>query len=353
MKKFVFKSLTFLSPVIILYIFTALFYQTGAGDLIRVGYIKFDLNYRKVFSKEFEKGMHFTRLSECNDSISKFDVLTIGDSFSEQDNYGYQNYLAENCGMDILHFDRFFQLNKMGNPFQILYGLLNGDLLNQIEIDYIILEATEKSIIFWGNNIDTTQIILYRDFVNLTKSKNNRINKLGNNHKFLSDRIIKFPLFNLLYILDDNAYISGAYRVKTTEQLFSVDRNELIFSSGDLEHIELNNNFESVINLNKVLNNLANKLKSKGIKLLVMPAPDKYDIYYDYIADKKRYKKPLFFNHMEKIQKEYLYINPKTILGDEISKKKKDIYFYDDTHWSPWASQLVANELAKIICKQD
>jgi hypothetical protein len=30
-------------------------------------------------------------------------------------------------------------------------------------------------------------------------------------------------------------------------------------------------------------------------------------------------------------------------------KNKKDIYFYDDTHWSPWGSLAISNEIAKII----
>jgi hypothetical protein len=32
-------------------------------------------------------------------------------------------------------------------------------------------------------------------------------------------------------------------------------------------------------------------------------------------------------------------------------KQKKDIYFFDDTHWSPYASKLIANEIENIIDK--
>jgi len=46
--------------------------------------------------------------------------------------------------------------------------------------------------------------------------------------------------------------------------------------------------------------------------------------------------------------KNYLYLNSKQILKNEM-KNKKDIYFYDDTHWSPWSSKAIAIELAKII----
>ena len=33
----------------------------------------------------------------------------------------------------------------------------------------------------------------------------------------------------------------------------------------------------------------------------------------------------------------------------QVLKTKKDIYFFDDTHWSPWGSQLIAKELSNII----
>ena len=164
MNKFITKSLAFATPIIILFIISALFYQTEDGDLLRVGYIRSDPDYRDIFAKEYERPLYFNRLSQIQNELKKCDVLTIGDSFSEQDNFGYQNYLAERSNLNIVHFDRFFQLNKAGNPLQILYGIINGDLLEIIEPDYIILEAIEREIVTWGNNIDTTLIIPYNDF---------------------------------------------------------------------------------------------------------------------------------------------------------------------------------------------
>lgn len=55
---------------------------------------------------------------------------------------------------------------------------------------------------------------------------------------------------------------------------------------------------------------------------------------------------------MDKMPKKYLYVNSKQILSDAIIKQK-DVYFYDDTHWSPWASKLIANEIHNIIRRND
>jgi hypothetical protein len=90
---------------------------------------------------------------------------------------------------------------------------------------------------------------------------------------------------------------------------------------------------------------------SKGVKLIVLPSPDKFDLYYDYIINKDEYPKPLFFEQIKIINKDYIYLNSKEILSEAINNKK-DIYFYDDTHWSPWASQIIANEIAEIVLKE-
>ena len=107
-----------------------------------------------------------------------------------------------------------------------------------------------------------------------------------------------------------------------------------------------------VSSLNDILNDLSNKLKNKGIKLIVLPSPDKYNVYYDYIIEKTKYPKPLFFEHLDKTEKKYLYVNSKKKLIDAV-RRKKDIYFYDDTHWSPWASKLISDEIYKLINSDD
>lgn len=42
--------------------------------------------------------------------------------------------------------------------------------------------------------------------------------------------------------------------------------------------------------------------------------------------------------------KAYTYVDSKTLLSKAV-KKYKDLYFYDDTHWSPIAAKLVAAEI--------
>ena len=169
--------------------------------------------------------------------------------------------------------------------------------------------------------------------------------------EFLGNRMIKFPLQNIRCLFDDNAFDSDTYQVKTKENLFSVNTNNLLFLSTDLSNVKVNNDTKAVALLNDVLNDLSKKLSLRGIKLIVLPSPDKFEFYYDYIIDNKKYPRPLFFENFEKLPKTYLYINTKKMLKKQM-KNQKDIYFYDDTHWSPWASKIIANELESVIRKK-
>jgi hypothetical protein len=353
MKKFIKKTILFGLPIIVLYFFTLFFYSTDKGGLLRQGYLIDIGDYRSIFKKEFEQEILFSKVSNVNFNNSKnYTVLTIGDSFSEQFGYGYKNYLAQNGNISILHLDRF--LSK--NPIETTYGILNGNMLDKIKVDYIILQSVERHIVTRAKKINCNQIITidslkkqikkYKD--TLKKPDKSKFNKIFN---FPSQRIIKFPLQNLLYNFDVDAFDSGVYKVKTKKGLFSYDENELLFLTKDIDNVKINNNESALRKLNDELNYLSKKLGLRGIKLIVLPSPDKFDFYYDYIIDNKKFERPLFFENFEKLPKTYFYINSKKTLSQQI-EYKKDIYFYDDSHWSPWASKIIAYELEKVIHKK-
>lgn len=345
MKTFLFRILFFLSPIILLFAFTWIFYSTNKGDLLRTGYIM-DIypHYRDIFKNEFDRKIFFTKISEINFKIKNdYLVLTLGDSFSEQGCYGYKNYLAENENIDLIHFDL-----RNENQIQVLFSLLNGDFFSLLNIKFVLLQFTERNILNRMNDTDTSQTLTCDQLSEWSEKEKINFLKKDSSYKFPSDRIIKFPYYNLRYLIKKDTCYSISYRTTISSNLFSVNNNELLFYGDDLSAVEQNNKAKNVNKLNEALNGLSVKLNYKGIKLIVLPAPDKYDVYYDYIVDKSNFQKPFFFEHLDSMPKKYIYIDSKRILCDGI-RKEKDIYFYDDTHWSPKASQLIAKELFMII----
>lgn len=352
MWKFICKILIFLIPIFILTVFTYFFYPTDKGELLRIGYmIDFFPNYRDVFKNEFDRKIYFKSFSDENiDTQHQFDAVIFGDSFSDQGCFGYKNYLGESDSVDILHIDHYLHgMDDHRSPLQALASALNGDFFDKIKVNYVILESVERVFAWRGIFLDSTKIVTYKGLSDLVSEHKIMMSKKKKSPlKLPTNRIIKFPLYNFLYLIENNTLIADVYRVKTSKQLFSVNRNELLFYQQDIKFLMMSNNFENIEKLNNLLNRLSDRLKARGIKLIVLPAPDKYDIYYDYIEDKTGFARPLFFEHMAKMSKKYIYIDSKQILSNAI-KKKKDIYFYEDTHWSPWASQLIANKLKSVI----
>ena len=349
MKKLIFKTALFVAPFLILFYFSIPFTTIEKSDLSRLGYLlNKDYNYRILFKNEIAKPKRYVNISESNlKKRNNFDFLTIGDSFSEQGNLGYQNYLAKLSGKKVLHFDRF--LHK--NPLETIHGLLNGDVLNKINVKYIILQSVERSFVNRSKAVRKKHKITIDWIQKSIQKPKNDIFTSSKPQDFFTKAIFKFPLYNLYYNFDDNAFFSPVYKVKTKVNLFSTNKNELLFFNEDLDNLKETNTKESVIRLNNELNTIANRLKTKGITLIVLPCPDKFDFYYDNILEKEKYTRPLFFNFLQDLPKDYLYVNSKKCLTEK-SKNRKDIYFYDDTHWTPNACEIIATEINDLVQKR-
>jgi hypothetical protein len=349
MKSFLYRSLLFFSPFMGLFVVTKLYYATDQGDLRRIAYMPEDKGYRDLFKKEFQRPIRFKKMgSDKMPEKSTCSVLVIGDSFSQQKEIGYHNYLADFDSIDVTYLA---SPKGFENPMEIVSSIINGDLLDKVSFDYIILQSVERSFALRAkdNNLNLGRQLSFNEL--MQKGPEAERNGILNTHSeaFPPSELIKFPVYNFLYCLDDNAYFSNVYKVSINKLLFSGNtKGELLFYKSDLVNIEINNDKMAVVKLNDELNNLSKRLNKKGVKLIVLPSPDKLDLYYDFIQNKDDYPRPLFFEYMREMKKDYLYVDTKKILSEAIDKKN-DIYFYDDSHWSPWASKSIAGKLGEII----
>jgi hypothetical protein len=345
MKNFIKKTLFFLAPILLLLIVTEMFYHTDKGDLIRFGYI-FDTGtyYDNVKASGKVVPSRYTPFSRLNiESQNKFTLLTIGDSFSERGKYGYKNYLANAENVSVLHIDRSLSKNQL----QTLIALSNGDFFEKIKVNYVILQIVERGVIKLNENITFEKTL---NIGELQKEGETKILNSNQHHKYnlFSDRIFKIPLVNLLYIFDDNPKYSSTYKVKTNKKYFTGKNDKLLFVNEDIQNLSYNNDFEAIDSFNKTLSTLHQKLKTKGVQLIFLPAPDKYSIYYNAISEKEKYPKPLFFEYFNTLPKEYCYLNTYEIITKLINTEK-DVYYYDDTHWTPRTSEFIAEKLTEKI----
>lgn len=339
MNRFLKKSIIFSFPFLVLFIFTFKYYDDKSGDIKRVGYLFNDFpDYRENFNEYrlFEK--KFDDFSEC-DSSKHYDVLTIGDSFSEQGINGYQNFLAKNSNLEILHLERKFHRN----PVQMLFALANGDFFERVKVKFVVLEIVERHFI--ENCLNTKE--------------DSTLNMLDLNPRFeedvlfktdglLSNRIFKFPYFVFFRNFIKESELSKVYEFETKIRKFSVDSNQLFVYRIDIDKLNYNNSFDKLHDSNKILQKLHQLLMSKGVQLMVLPAPNKFSFYYSDIEFNSKFEEPLFFKNFSMLNTSYkiLLLNPDFIKGNF---DYKDFYYFDDSHWSPKGAEIVSKELRKII----
>jgi hypothetical protein len=344
MNRFVLKVFLFLLPFLFLSIITSQNYDAAAdGDLSRIGYLQADQQSRGQFSDEFSRDIIYKNLSELDLSREHvFDLLVIGDSFSRQGSYSFSNYAAED--FEVINYDAV----GTGNPIQVLRSLINGDFFSRIKPRYILLESVERTTVQRAIQIDNNAVLNLSEhtqvYFSSFASSSGKIET-----SFPPSEIVKFPLYNFLYLFDDNAFISPVYRFESSVPLFSSDQpaRTLVFED-DLKNLALNNFKGGSRVLNSVLNTMAQDLAALGIELIFLPAPDKYSVYYPYLIDQAVLKEPLFHDMFRLMEKSYLYIDAMEIFQTMLPAQK-DLYFYDDTHWSPIASRKIAEEIWIII----
>lgn len=340
MRKFSIKVLLFSIPFIILVI-NHHFFQISGGDLNRLGFVSIENNYREIFKNVGSSGKTVTDLFELNsNSNTPIDVLTFGDSFSDQGQQGYQSFLINDHHLNVVNIN--IVRYKVVNQIELLLELVNGDFFNHFNVKHVLLQCVERNIVIKGQLTDTNKVMNWAAFEKLYSVKN----KLNSENKFKGN-IIKYSLNSILYRFDDNAFNSQCYKVTLNKKLFSTKNNELLFFKDDYENLKYNEKSKIVI-LNNTLNNIADKLRNKGIQLILLPSPDKYDLYSDFIVNNKM-PKNVFFDLMEQVQKNYSYIDSKPLFMKYIDQGKKDIYFADDTHWSPFGAKIVADKINDVI----
>ncbi len=338
MRSFILKTLFYIIPFLISFLAFSYFGSNSKGELIREGALfDFTDNYREQFSDAFNQSICYTDFSKLQENRT-FDILTIGDSFSQQGEYGYQNYLCSDFNLDILHYD------KSTNGIQISHELLNGDFFDSITVRFVLLQSVERYFTKRLERINKTKKNTFtkhkEEFVPTIKPKFKKL--------FFSPNTIKFPILNLLRLIDDNALISKVFSAQLKKQSFTTGDNQLLFLAEDLKYAKYNNEESKVNSLVEELNSLSNKFNEKGIKLIVLPSPDKYGVYHDNILNKENYIYPHFFYHYNKSDKSFLNINSDQIIK-ELCKEFKDVYFYDDSHWSPICSKELAKHIFRIL----
>lgn len=341
------------------------------GDLARMTY-SVDLVEKRNTHVELEK-----KHIKYNEYLgNNTDFITIGDSFSEGASSGknpyYQDYIASTYDVSVLNI-KLFENNK--NYIETVYSLLNSGQLEKLGVKYILIESVQRRSLerFAISNIDT-------NINNIENFSNQILDNKRNTNINLKKSIVQFDtslidIFNSIFSKSDknevsvinnlnlNAFVYNmkfklkgygkmaphVYREHLNKDFFSTEASrDLLFYDEDLKYLKLESD-DNIKLMNKNFNTLAKALAKRNIKLIFMPAVDKYNLYSPYIIS-NTYQKSIFFEYLDSLPKDYIFINTKKILSEQLEKGEKDIFYVDDTHWSHKASEvIIKDESFKII----
>ena len=333
MKKFLIKLSYTVLPVFLL-LFGLVAYVTlyisprTTGDLGHLAYIPFDC--QEDAPGEMEE-LLFEDVRQT-DSLRNIhvDVLTVGDSFSRMGKLGYQNYLAAQ-GVSVVNCKR----ELYDNPFQYAYNILDRGLVDSANVSVLVVQVGERDLVIRSEEFDVTKV----DIRELGSKSPSNGGGSANDWSLLRARDF------LMYRLDK----SPVYKVTLDKDYFnSKEPRSLYFYCADITN-GVNIGDASRQKIQEVYQILTRKANERGIALLLMIPVDKYDMYQDHIVDNPYPRKTYIEEAREIFGDTPNVLLCKDLLTPLIEKGEKDVFLFDDSHWSIKAAEIVGKELSKRV----
>lgn len=311
------------------------------GDLGRMSYQVDYIKTANVEIPEYPKG-HVPFYEWKGEPI---DMITVGDSFSQVFAEGYQDAIVNRYDLSVMNVQQY----QRQAPLETIIAMYNNGMLDEIKPKAVLIEVTGKFIAkeFAHKNLDFS-LAISKEALNDAMMQSPFVPwnaKTGETLKMVNTGNYKAFIYKMLYPLNDHAFFSKVYIVDLNKPMFEIgESKKLLFFDKDLA-AATRLDAKVLERVNSNFNRLAGMLSQKGIRLYMMVAVDKYDIYHKYFVNRDQYPENPLFETMRPMEKAYTFIDTKKILEAEVAKGDKDIFYPDDTHWTPKAAALVVKNV--------
>ena len=328
MKKFLIK---FLAVTLAFFIPAAYFHfdvvPNISGDMGKLAMIPFGKEYSDMNVPGYERP-HIENANVRDvytpDSLGQYPIVSIGDSFSQFGESGYQWMFSSMIEMPVANFRYDGELDIMDS----YVALLNGGFLHHGQT--VVLESVERSFANRFCNIDLDAE--FRDQIAVTK-KTAKAAEPFLNRFFMWIRLslgIKNPIQS--FHLKKPCFTHSSY----SDKLYIYNSREI--QDGDL--LWESTAYEKYANMNDNLDSLINLSVQKGINLVILIATDKYDAYSPWIKEDHEDNPTLsLINPNPRI------FSPRESLREAIGNDVPDVYKHNDTHWSVIGADITARSL--------
>ena len=351
MKKFLVRLSYTVLPVWAILVVTVLYISLYvsprmSGDIGRLACIPFGFEYDQMLEQGALKDTFFMTVNRPAElKRVHTTVLTIGDSFSQMGRIGYQNYMAK-LGVHVVNM----HLEPHNSPLQEAYNILNRGLVDSTKVKVLIVENVERDFelnvqtfrAFTTEMTESEEMESDNAVAEPDESKSVEAPKAGSSTNWSVERARNLILFK-------TGYQSPVFTATLSRDLFTCDApRSLYFYHDDIDQgVSMSPASEEKTRL--VWQSLNQKAKEQGVFLILMIAVDKYDAYQSFIIDNP-YPRKTFCEEIERVigKTPQLFMSKQYLLP-LIEKGEKDVFMFNDSHWSYKASSLVANELVNRI----
>lgn len=334
MKRFILKVLLYSAPIIIpILAFLCFINPYLHGDMGVLGYITFPIDYGKYNDYVENKVINCGYDNVFDDSC----IFVIGDSFSQTKGnvISYTHYLAEDLENVVVNLyqewyknplDRFLYMSKTQNLPRI-----------------VIVEMVERMFVSHVMNMD----------LSLSAEKMLEIQKVDttaeykSTSKTLLEKVQEWSKREMSIM----GFESPIKECILSKPCFTCQDKEqhLYFYMDDIQNTNVNDSLIDIVI--RKMDDLFCYSKALGVELYILIAADKYDVYQDYILDNVYPAQNILDDFSARYNNSYL-INSKDTLSQMVANDIKDVYWCNDTHWSPIGSKAVARQIINIIDKE-
>lgn len=339
MKRFLVRTLVGAIPLLLLVLGSLYYYfrirPELTGDLGQLGKIAFGTEYdarigRSLLDENmapsFEPGAPVGR------------IVTIGDSFSQQDERGYQNFLAHRLGEPVTNI----RLIQGAEPEQSALDLLQAGFFDTLPgVKWVIVESVERALVERNLHLDpdrrTAESPLLREEEEAAGPDSGN-GLLGRAFRQSKD----WMLLNL-------GLARNAVRTAALDRpCFTLPGREstLYFYTDDLDRLTVSD--AELATVRESLRTLHDRFQARGIKLLFLMAVDKYELYQHFIVDNSHPQRPLG-SLLQELDSLEFFVDPLPALRERLEAGEQDLYMGHDTHWSQKGARLAADLLYEKI----
>ncbi|MBR1543673.1 MAG: hypothetical protein IJ626_02120 [Muribaculaceae bacterium] len=341
MKRFLIKIAYTVLPLWILFVGAYIYFigyiePNATGDLAVIGHLPLDKAHVYYPDQHNPLPILYEEIYDTAQIHDKFhQVLVIGDSFSQRGNGSFHNFLARD-GFTVANVTPS-NLN-FWNPIQCAYELMKRGIADSTCCRTLIIQTGERYLISRLNQFSPDRQAA------TTKIKS----RPAPTDTVKEEYHVKNPLIKTRDLIFCRLGINDPVKkVRLTRPLFTCDEPDLLlFFDEDITYEQSITETEGV---RSKVNTIRAMARERGVNLVFLLAPDKYDLYQDFIVDNPYPRKTVNEDFRKIVGDDPHFIIGKELLLPLVKAGTKDVFIMDDTHWSCTTAERVAEHIKPLL----